>query len=168
MRFNEVGELIDHTERRQIALALCIAPGEQAMAAKYDAIARRLLLNRPLHHHGELEPRTLPWHPDQLMSIGAIELLHLLAPVGRGRQRDGTVRVEMIDMRIRKKAMQWSIDGSRNWIDAKSAERVELHHLIFAVGTAIELLQSQKFLHVEGGKASPLDAPQITAAALHP
>src|ERR1700760_3678973 len=131
------------------------------MAAKHDAIARRLPLNCPLHHHGELEPWTLPRHPDQLMSIGAIELFHLLAPIGRGRQRDGTVRVQMIDMRIRKKAMQWSIDGSRNRIDAKRAERVEVHHLIFAVGTAIEPLQSQKLLHIEGGKASPLDAPQI-------
>src|ERR1700761_8012279 len=151
MRFNEVGELIDHTERIQIALALRIAPGEQAMAAKHDTIARRLLLNRPLHHHRELEPWTLPRYPDQLMFIGAIELLHLLAPVGRGRQRDGTVRMQMIDMRIRKKAMQWSIDGSGNRIDAKSAERGELHHLIFAVGTAIEPLQSQKLLHIEGG-----------------
>src|SRR5882757_5197034 len=111
MCVSELRHLVDHAQCIQIALALCAAPGEEPVAAKQDAVARGLLLNCSLHHHGELKPRPLPWHPDQLVAVAAIELLHLLASVGGSSYRDCAVRMQMIDMRKGKKAVQRSIDG---------------------------------------------------------
>ena len=50
MRCDELPKFIDGSDAVQIALALRVSPREQAVAAKYDAIAVRVIRHRLLQH----------------------------------------------------------------------------------------------------------------------
>ena len=83
MRLNKTRQLIDDRDGVHIALALRITPSKKAVATENDAVTIRVLFDRLLEHHRQLKSRTLPWNPDQLVPVRAIELLHLLDPVRR-------------------------------------------------------------------------------------
>ena len=104
-----------------VALLLRISPGEQAVTAQHHAVAVRTLLHRAPQHHGQFESRTLPWHPDQMVVKPAIELFHLFPPVGGSGQGDAPVRMQMIDVRKRQKAVEGRVNRSRNTVLAEGA-----------------------------------------------
>ena len=168
MALNELADLVDDGERVQVALALRLAPGKQAVAAQHDAVAAGILLDGALHHHGQLKAGALPGHPDQRVAELAIELVHLGFAVGRGGQRDAPVGMQMIDVRKGKKAVQRRIDRSGNGIVAEGAERIHGDHLVFGVRALVAALQRQQLLLVERGEAGALDAAQVAARAFHP
>src|SRR6185312_10225595 len=52
---DELTDLINDGDGVQVALALGVAPGEEAVAAKNNAVAAGVLLDRALEHHGQLK-----------------------------------------------------------------------------------------------------------------
>src|ERR1700688_2181731 len=136
---DELANLVDDGDGIQIRFALRAAPGEQAMAAKHDAIASGNLLYRTFKHHRKLEARPLPGHPYQLVTELPVELIHLFFTICRGGERDAPVGMEMIYMREGKKSMQGSIDRSRDRIVTKRAKRIQADDLIFKLNPTVDL-----------------------------
>src|SRR6185437_10727112 len=97
-----------------------------------------------------------------------VELLHLFFAVCGGRQGDSPIRMQVVNMAERKEAVQGSVNGSGNRILAKGAQRILLHHFIFACNSAILLLKRAQLVEVQSGKALALDAAQVAPTALHP
>src|SRR6185437_2549894 len=123
---NKLADLVDDGQGVKVAFALRATPGEQSVAAEDDAIAVWSLLDRVSQHHGQLKSGSLPRQPDQLVRKGAVELLHFVAAVGGRRQSDAPVRVQVIDVFVRQKPMQRSINGGRDGVVAEGAERIHL------------------------------------------
>src|SRR3954452_546170 len=98
---DELAHLVDGTNAVQIALALRVAPGEQAVAAENQAFRAWIVLYRALQHQSKLKPGPLPWKPRDLSSELPVELFELLFAVGAGRERDRPVGMEVVHM------MEW-------------------------------------------------------------
>src|SRR5665213_3188080 len=67
VRGNELPQVIDCRNGVQIALALRVPPGEQAVSAQHDPVAGWILLHRALQHHCQFEAGPLPGHPCKVM-----------------------------------------------------------------------------------------------------
>ena len=165
---DELPDLVDRVDRIQVALPLRLPPGKQSVPAQHDPVAARILLDRPLHRQRQFEPRPLPRQPHQPVPELAIELFHLGLAVGRGRQRNRPVRMQVVHVRKRQKSVQRSIDRGRYRIRPERAQRIEVRHLVFPLDALIALLERQQLLLVERGKARALDAAQVPARTLHP
>ena len=78
-----------------------------------------------------------------------IELLHLFAAVGGSGQRDSPVRMQMVDVRERQKAMKRRVNRGSDSALAERAERIHLHHLVFIFRATIDALQPVQLFGVE-------------------
>src|SRR5580698_7794103 len=92
----EFAHLIDGADTAEIAFTLRGAPGKQSVAAKNQTIAAGMALHGRFDHQGELEPGSLPRHPDHFAVEFAIELVQLLFAVPACGQRDRPIRMKMI------------------------------------------------------------------------
>src|SRR5690349_7303886 len=106
MRCDELPKLIDGSNAVQIALALRVAPREQAMSAKYDPIAVRVFGHRLLQHQAQFKSRSLPGQPYHVASESLVELSHFLFAVGACCQRYGPIGMQVVHVRKGKKAVQ--------------------------------------------------------------
>src|SRR6185369_4443554 len=140
--YYKLSELIDDGDRIFVALLLRVSPGEQAVATQHNAVAVRTLLHRAPQHHGQLEARTLPRHPNQMVFIQTIEFFHLFTAVGRGRQRDTPVRMQMVNVGKGQKAMKRRINRGSYSALAEGAQRIHVHHFIFEFSAAIFWFQT--------------------------
>ena len=95
---DELANLVDDGEGVEVALALGVAPGEEAVAAQDDAVAAGVFLDGLAHHQAEFEAGALPGEPDQGVAELAVELLHFGLAVGGGGKGDTPVGVEVIDV----------------------------------------------------------------------
>ena len=164
---DELAELIDDRDRVEIALPLGVSPGEEAMAAEDDSIATRRFHCTP-QHHGQFKAGALPGHPDELVVELLVELFHLFPAVGGGRQCNAPVRMQMVHVRERKKAVQRSVDRSGDGIVAEGAERIHVDHLIFVFDAPIFPGQCKQLIQIKRGEAFDLDAAKVASAALDP
>ncbi len=73
MLHNELAHLVDGADAVEIALALCVAPSEEAMAAEQNTIAAGTIFHRLFQLESQLEARTLPRQPDNFAAELAIE-----------------------------------------------------------------------------------------------
>src|SRR5262249_20833117 len=126
---NKLPDLIDDRDGVQIALALRIAPRKQSVSAQHNSVATRRVGNNLPQHHAKLKARPLPRQPCQLVPKLLVELLHLLLTIGRRRQRDAPVRVQMVDMWKRQITMQRRVDRSCHWVVPERTQRIRVHHL---------------------------------------
>src|SRR5262249_59517535 len=85
---HERAHLIDGPDAVLIAVALRVAPREQPVTAEHDALAPGMIGDRRLQHHGELEPGTLPRHPDDAAAEAAVEIPPL-SPAGPAPRAGG-------------------------------------------------------------------------------
>src|SRR5215472_16893343 len=168
MALDELADLIDDRDGVEVALALRIAPGEETVAAEDDAVAAGCFADDLAEHHAELKARALPRQPGELMAELRVELTHALLAVGRGRERDRPVRVQVVDVREGKKSVERRVDGGRRGIVAEGDERIELDHRVFFVDAAVLILQSEQLVEVERREACALDAAEVAARALDP
>jgi hypothetical protein len=168
MLLRELAELIDDGNGAEVALALRLAPGEEAVAAEDDPVATGCGGDRIAQHQGEFKAGTLPRHPHHLVPELLIELRHLFEAVGRGCQRDGPVRVQVIDVRKRKEAVQRCVDGGRDGIVAEGAERIHTDDLVLAGDALVAVGEREHLVEIERGEAGTLDAAEIAARALDP
>src|SRR5271170_2402769 len=139
---HELANLIDDCNCVEVAFALCAAPCKQSMSSQHDAITAVMTFHRIFHHETQLKPRTLPGNPCEMMMKAAIEFLEAFESVSRGSQRDAPIRMKVVHMAKRKKSMQRGINGSSHVVLAESAERIEIHHLVFVDDAAIAALQA--------------------------
>src|SRR3954462_6030850 len=95
---DKVAHLVDGTNAIEIAVALRVAPGEQAMAAKNQSFCAGILLYRPLQHESKFKPRPLPWKPCDLSSELPVELIELLFAVSAGGKRDRPIGMQVVHM----------------------------------------------------------------------
>src|SRR6185437_7199311 len=107
---DELTDLVNDGDGVEIAFALRVAPGEETVAAEDNAVAAGILLDSAFQHHSQLKSRSLPGKPDELVAELLVELLHLLLAIrGRG-ERDGPVRMQMVDVRSGQVAVQGGVD----------------------------------------------------------
>ena len=165
---DELSDLVDDGEGVDVALALRLAPGEEAVAAEHDAVAAGIVADRLAHHQAELKAGALPGNPDQVMAELAVELLHFGLAVGGGGQGDAPVGVEMVDVGEGKKAVQRRVNGGGDGVVAEGAEGIHGHHVVFVIDALVAALEGEQLLLVEGGEAGALDAAQVAAGALDP
>src|SRR5882762_2606384 len=97
-----------------------------------------------------------------------IELAHLLGAIRRRSQRDSPVRMQMVDMRKRQKAMQRRVDRRRYGIVPERTEGVHPDHLVFMLNAAIPRLKRMQFFHIQRRKSAALNASNIATAAFYP
>jgi hypothetical protein len=167
MRVDEHAHLVDRAEAARVALALRVAPREETVAAEHDSVAPGMLLDRAAQHERELESGALPREPDDAAAEFPIELVELLTSVPARRQRDGPVRVEVIDVRERKKRMQRRIDRRRHAVLTEGTERVQADHLVLVRFAAIAADQPLELVEIQEREAARADGAQVAAAPLH-
>src|SRR2546421_8564410 len=97
-----------------------------------------------------------------------VELAHLLGAIRRRGKRDSPVRMQMIDMRKRQKAMQRRVDRRRNRIVSERTEGVHPDHLVFMLNAAIPCLKRMQFFQIQRRKSASLNASNIATAAFYP
>src|SRR3954462_12144978 len=107
---DEFAHLVDRVNAVQIAIALCHAPCEETMTAKDQPFGACVVLHRPLDEQCQFKSRTLPRHPDDLAPKFFVELFQLALSIRARSERNCPVRMQVIDMRKRKKCVQRSID----------------------------------------------------------
>ena len=165
---DELADLIDEGDGVEIAFALRLSPGEQAMPAEHDAIASGVLLDGAPHHEAELKTGTLPGNPNQRVVEFAIELFHLDFAIGGGRKCDAPVGMKMIDVREGKEAVERRVDRGGNGIVAEGAQGIHGDHVIFRVDALVTALEGEQLLLVESGEAGALHAAEVAARTFDP
>ena len=165
---DELADVVDDGEGVCIALALGLAPGEEAVAAENDAVAGGVGEDCGAQHQAEFEAGTLPGQPDQGVAEGAVELFHFGFAVGRGGQGNSPVGVKVVDVGKGQKAVQGGVDGGGDRVVAEGAERVQGHHFIFKIDALVAALKGEELVLIEGGEAGALHAAQIAAGTLDP
>jgi hypothetical protein len=160
MALDELADLVDDGDGIQIRFALRAAPGKEAMAAEYDTVAARHLLDRALEHHGQFKARTLPRDPHHLVAELLVELVHLFLAVGRSSECDSPVGMEMIHVRKGKKSMQRGIDRGGDGIVAEGAERIHADDLVFQFDATINLASASTLSRYKVAKPSTLMLPR--------
>ena len=65
---DELAELVDDGDGVEVALALGVAPGEEAVAAEHDAVAAGGLRDDAAQHHAQLKAGALPGQPGELVA----------------------------------------------------------------------------------------------------
>ena len=166
--FDELADLVDDGDGVEVALALRVAPGEEAVAAEDDAVAAGCFRDSLAQHHAELEAGALPGEPGELVAELFVEFLHALLAVGGGGESDGPVGVQVIDVREGKEAVQRRVDGGRGGVVAEGDERIELDHRVLFVDAAVLLLEREQLVEIERGEAGALDAAEVAARAFDP
>jgi hypothetical protein len=164
--FGQPGDrLVDGGDGGRVALAVAVAPGEEAVALQDDADRLRILAGERLQHQAELEAGPPPGQPADGV---AEDLRGQVARVFRGGDGDDRVRVDVVDELRRQEAVEGRVDGGGARIEVEGAVRQVADHLVLVVGPAIELLQGEELLHVEGGEAVELHGAEVAAGALDP
>src|SRR5579863_9714532 len=102
MARNKLADLVNDGDGVQIALALGLSPGEEAVAAQHDAVTSRVFAYGVAHHQPKFKSRALPGNPDEGVVELAVEFLHLLFSVGGGGQGDAPVGMEVVNVGKRK------------------------------------------------------------------
>ena len=102
---DELANLIDESNRIQVAFTLSLSPCEQTVAAKHDAVTVWIVADGVAQHQTELKAGALTRDPHQCVVELAIKFFHPDQSIGRCCQRNSPVRMKMIDVREGKKSM---------------------------------------------------------------
>src|SRR5579872_1273255 len=150
---DEFAHLIDGVNAIEVALALGVAPGEEAMTSENEAICRWILFNGAFNHERKFESGALPGKPCDIAVEFFVEFFQFALAVGAGSQCDGPVGMQMVDVREGKEGVKRSIDGSGDTIFSKSGERIVADHLIFKFLTAIEVFELFEAVEIKKSEA---------------
>ena len=135
------------------------------MAAEHDALQLGVGCRHRAELEAEVEARPLP---GQQADLVAEDLFASSASAFAGGNRDHRVGMDMVDMRVRNKAVQRRVDRGRARVEIERAVVEERHHLVLVREPAIEALQAEQLVQVEGREAVELHRADIAARALDP
>ena len=156
---------LDDPERVGLGLLAGVAPGGDAVAAEDAADGLRVLLLDLGDVEAELEARTAPRHPHDLV---AEDLLGQLLAVGRGRDRDAGVRVQVVDVRRVDEAVHGGVDRRRGTALAVQAVVEGRDHLVLAVHAGVDVDERAHPVEPQHGEAGSRQRAEVAAGALHP
>ena len=155
----------DDLQRARLALLARVSPGGDAVAAEDHADRARVRLLDRGDVQAELEARAPPGHPGD---PAAEALGGQLLTVGRGRERDARVGVQVIDVRGLDQAVHGGVDGRRGAALAERAEVERGDHLILALHPRVDASQGAQRVEPQHGEARRLQRAEVAARALHP
>ena len=159
------GGHVDDLDRRVIAGARGVAPGEQSVAFQDDAIGFRVLAAKGFQPEPQLVSRPLPGQPADPVSE---DLARQVLRVCRRGNCNDRVGMNVIDMLSRNIGVQRRVDRGRARVQPEGAMGQVSHHLILVLDAAIKRLQGLQLVHVERGEAVLLHRADIAARALDP
>ncbi len=144
------GGAVDDAQRQAIAVARRVGPGEQPVAGEHHAGQAGILARQAAELEAEIEARTLPRQPADLVAENPLGQ----RPRIRGR-RDGDhrVRMHMVDMRKGREGMQRRVDRRGARIEIENAMGVFLHHSVFVAEPAVERLQALEVARDRGWRS---------------
>ena len=113
----------------------------------------------------ELEAGAAPRHPDDLV---AEDVLGEPLAVGRGRDRDAAVGVQVVDVRGRDQAVHRGVDRRRRAALAVQAEVEGGDHLVLAVLAGVDVDERAQPVEAQHGEPGFGERAEVAAGALHP
>ena len=155
----------DDLQRVGLALLAGLAPGGDAVAAEDAADRLRVLLRDRGDVQAELEARPAPRHPDDAV---AEALAGQLLAVGRRRQRDARVGVQVVDVRGPDQPVHRGVDRRRGAAAAVQAEVERGDHLVLALDARVDVDQRAEPVQPQHGQARLGEGAEVAAGALHP
>ncbi len=150
-----------------VALALLggLAPRRDPVPAEDRPDRLRVLLLGTRRVQAELEPGPAPRDPhDPVAEDPAGELL----AVGRGRDRDAGVRVQVVDVRLVDQGVGGGVDGGGRPTAPVQAVVERGDHLVLAVHAGVDVDQGAQPVHPQDGQAGLAQGAQVPAGALDP
>ena len=157
--------LVDRGQRRPVAILGGRPPGEQAVAAEHDALVSGVGLRHRPELQAEVETRPLP---RQKAELAAENLARQRLGVLAGRDRDHGVGVNVIDMQVGNERVQRRVDRGRARIEVEGAMIEQRDHLVLMGEAAVNRLEAEELVEIEGRKAVELHRPDVAARALDP
>ena len=155
----------DDLQRARLALVPRVAPGGDAVPAEDHADRLRVVALDRGDVEAELEARPPPRHPGHpaAEALGGQRLA-----VGRGRERDARVRVQVVHVRGLDEAVHGGVDGRRRAALAERAEVERGDHLVLALDTRVDARQGAQRVQPQHGQARCGERAEVTARAFHP
>ena len=166
MLVDKLAHFVDGADAVQIALALSLAPGEQAMAAQQNAFRTRVLPDGIFEHESQFEAGTLPRQPNDLTVELAVELVEFPLSVGTCGQRNSPVGMKVVNVVIGDERMEGCVNGCRYAILAEGRQRVVTHHFVLMPFARIKLFQFVQTIQVEQRESRLLDGADVSATSL--
>ena len=149
----------------RFGLVARVAPGGDAVATQ-DAADRLWVGLLDLRDvEAELEARTAPRHPDDLL---AEDLLGQRLAVGGGRDRDAGVGVQVVDVGGVDQAVHGRVDRRRRAALAVQAVVEGCDHVVLALDAWIDVDQGAHPVEPQHGEALGLQRAEVSAGALDP
>ena len=159
------GGLVDHFQRRAVAILRGRPPGEQAVAAEHDASHVRIGFG----HRAELQAEVETWPlPRQKTELPAINLARQRVGVLACGDRDNRVGVNVVDMRVGNEAVQGGVDRRRARIEVECAVIEQSDHLVLMHEATIDRTEAEKLVEVERRETIELHRADVAARALDP
>ncbi len=155
----------DDLERVRLARIARVSPCGDAVAAEDDADRFGVGRVHGRDLEAELESRAPPRHPYDAITEA---LLGQSLAVGRRRQRDPGVRMEVIDVGGVDEAVHGRVD--RRCCAAASVQAVVEggDHLVFSIDAGIDVGQRADAIEPEHGETFLRQRTEVAAGALHP
>ncbi len=133
------------------------------MLLEQDGSNRRMLGDRDGDVFREREPRTLPRNPERFVTEHA---LRELSPAWNGGERDGRVRMGVIDVSRREERVQQRLDRRPRRVRVERAAADVLEH--FLVGHLVALEEEAQVVETERRESRLRDRREIGSRRLHP
>ncbi len=135
------------------------------MAAEHDALEIGIRLRHRPELEAEVEAGPLPGQEAKLAAEDfAGQRLGVLA---RG-DRDHRVGVDVVDVGMGHETVQRRIDRACAWIEIEGAMVEERDHLVLVREAAVNRLQAQELVEIEGREAVELHRAEVAARAFDP
>ena len=155
----------DDPERVLLRLRAGVAPRGDAVAAEDAADGLRVGLLDRGDVEAELEAGTTPRHPHDLV---AEDLLGQLLAVGRGRDRDAGVGVQVVDVRGVDEAVHRGVDRGSGTALAVQAVVERRDHLVLAVEAGVDVDERAHPVEPQHCEPAGRQGAEVAAGALDP
>ena len=156
---------VDDPQRVLLGLLRGVAPGGDAVPAE-DAADRLRVRRLDLGDvQAELEAGPPPGHPHHLVTE---DLLGQRLTVGRGRDRDPGVGVQVVHVRGVHQAVHRGVDRRRGAALAVQAVVERRDHLVLTLQAGVDVDERAQPVQPEHGQAGLGQRAQVATAALHP
>ncbi len=137
------------------------------MLAHDEPFGFRVLFAGLLHGQSQLKTRAHPWDVNDFVTVD--RFCHLDAIRASGN-RDGSIRVGVVDVCVRNKAVQRCVDRRRARVEVESAMREHGDHVVLGLRFdplirtgGIKFLKPEKLGLVKGRKVLLLGRTKISA-----
>ncbi len=155
----------DDPERVLLRLGAGVAPRGDAVAAQDAADRLRVGLLDRRDVEAELEARTTPRHPDDLV---AECLLGELLAIRSGRDRDPGVWVQVVDVRGVDEAVHRGVDRGGGAALAVQAVVEGRDHLVLAVDAGVDVDERAHPVEPQHREPAGGQGAEVAAGSLHP